>query len=124
MNTVQEILRLNALELSRGLLGPSSWHARYSSSSWVAIGNLPQNLTEGDVICVFSEFGEVEDVNLVRDKDTGKFKGFGFLKYEDQRSTILAVDGLCGQEILGRTVKVRRGCGRVGGDPALTRSFQ
>lgn len=38
-----------------------------------------------------SRYGEVVDVNLVRDKATGKSKGFAFLAYEDQRSTILAV---------------------------------
>jgi len=42
----------------------------------------------------------------VRDKETGKSKGFAFLKYEDQRSTDLAVDNLGGAEILGRTLKV------------------
>ena len=36
-------------------------------------------------------YGEVVDVNLIRDKGTGKSKGFAFLAYEDQRSTILAV---------------------------------
>jgi hypothetical protein len=35
--------------------------------------------------------GEVVDVNLVRDKGTGKSKGFAFIAYEDQRSTNLAV---------------------------------
>ena len=38
-------------------------------------------------------YGEVVDVNLVRDKGTGKSKGFAFLAYEDQRSTNLAVGG-------------------------------
>ena len=36
-------------------------------------------------------YGEVVDVNLVRDKATGKSKGFAFVAYEDQRSTVLAV---------------------------------
>lgn len=36
-------------------------------------------------------YGEVVDVNLVRDKGTGKSKGFAFVAYEDQRSTNLAV---------------------------------
>lgn len=36
-------------------------------------------------------YGEIVDVNLVRDKGTGKSKGFAFLAYEDQRSTNLAV---------------------------------
>ena len=46
------------------------------------------------------------DVNLPRDKDTGKTKGFGFLMYEDQRSTVLAVDNLNGAKILERTLRV------------------
>lgn len=45
-------------------------------------------------------------VNLVRDKETGKSKGFAFLKYEDQRSTDLAVDNLGGTSVLGRVLKV------------------
>lgn len=36
-------------------------------------------------------YGEIVDVNLVRDKGTGKPRGFAFVAYEDQRSTILAV---------------------------------
>ena len=46
------------------------------------------------------------DVNLPRDKETGKQKGFGFLMYEDQRSTILAVDNLNGAKVLDRTLRV------------------
>lgn len=38
-----------------------------------------------------SRYGEIVDVNLVRDKGTGKSKGFAFIAYEDQRSTVLAV---------------------------------
>merc|ERR1711874_631677 len=38
--------------------------------------------------------------------NTGKSRGFGFLCYEDQRSTILAVDNLNGFKILGRTIRV------------------
>lgn len=46
------------------------------------------------------------DVNLVRDKETGKSRGFGFLMYEDQRSTVLAVDNMNGTQVMGRTLKV------------------
>lgn len=46
------------------------------------------------------------DVNLPRDKETGKTKGFGFLMYEDQRSTVLAVDNLNGANVLDRTLRV------------------
>ena len=53
-----------------------------------------------------SRYGEVVDVNLPRDKETGKTKGFGFLMYEDQRSTVLAVDNLNGAKVLERTLRV------------------
>lgn len=54
----------------------------------------------------FDRYGEVMDVNLPRDKATGKTRGFGFLMYEDQRSTVLAVDNLNGAMVLGRTLRV------------------
>lgn len=43
---------------------------------------------------------------MIRDKKTGKSKGFAFLAYEDQRSTSLAVDNFNGAEICGRTIRV------------------
>ena len=70
------------------------------------MGGLPFELSEGDVITIFSQFGDPTYVNLVRDKETGKSRGFAFLKYEDQRSTDLAVDNLGGAVIMGRTLKV------------------
>lgn len=46
-----------------------------------------------------NRYGEIMNINLVRDKKTGKTKGFCFLCYEDQRSTILAVDNLNGIKV-------------------------
>lgn len=63
-------------------------------------------MNEGDIAIVFSEFGEIVDLRLARDKVTGKSKGFAFLAYEDQRSTVLAVDNFNGAEICGRTLRV------------------
>lgn len=40
--------------------------------------------------------GEIIDCNLIRDKATGKSKGFAFIAFEDQRSTVLAVDNMNG----------------------------
>ena len=53
----------------------------------------------GDIISVFSQYGEIVNLNLIRDKKTGKQKGFCFLCYEDQRSTVLAVDNLNGIKV-------------------------
>ena len=43
---------------------------------------------------------------MVRDRETGKPKGFCFLKYDDQRSTVLTVDNFNGATLLGRTLRV------------------
>lgn len=84
----------------------ASWHADYRDTAYIYIGGLPFELSEGDVITIFSQFGEPTYINLIRDKETGKSRGFAFLKYEDQRSTDLAVDNLGGTVIMGRTLKV------------------
>lgn len=104
MNVVKEIHRINQAELDQGLT--ASWHDDYKGSAYIFIGGLHYDLTEGDVITIFSQYGEVTDVNLPRDKETGKTKGFGFLMYEDQRSTVLAVDNLNGAKVLDRTLRV------------------
>ncbi|KAF9356540.1 hypothetical protein BGX26_005142 [Mortierella sp. AD094] len=83
-----------------------SWHEQYKDSAHVFVGGLPFNLTEGDILCVLSQFGEIAGINLVRDKDSGKSKGFAFLKYVDQRSTVLAVDNMNGSKIGGRVIRV------------------
>lgn len=107
MNVINEIQRINNLELEKGLTNTSgSWHTKYKDSSWVYAGNLPNNLTEGDVICILSQYGEIDDMHLVRDSDTGKSKGFAFVKYEDARSCVLAVDNLTGSVVLGRTLRI------------------
>jgi RNA-binding motif X-linked protein 2 len=46
------------------------------------------------------------DINMPRDKETGKSRGFAFLMYEDQRSTVLAVDNLNGAKVLERILRV------------------
>lgn len=108
MNVVREVQKINEEELRRGIDGSSSasWHATYANSAWVYIGGLEIVLTEGDIVCVFSQWGEIEDISLIRDEATGRSKGFCFLKYEDARSAILAVDNMNGVQLLGKTLRV------------------
>lgn len=99
----------NVLKLSEHeLKNPSSksWHDMYRDSAWIFIAGFPYTLSEGDIICVFSQYGEIVNINLIRDSKTGKSKGFCFLCYEDQRSTVLAVDNLNGIKIIDRTLRV------------------
>ncbi len=88
---MRNVTKLSERELTHGD-GKTSWHDEYRDSAWLFIGGLPYELSEGDIIAVFSQYGEIVNINLIRDKATGKSKGFGFLCYENQKSTILAVD--------------------------------
>ncbi|XP_048588312.1 RNA-binding motif protein, X-linked 2 isoform X2 [Nematostella vectensis] len=106
MTNIKNIQKLNDRMLEMGVTDDASWHKQYKDSAYVFIGGLPYDLTEGDILCVFSQYGEIVNVNLVRDKKTGKQKGFCFLCYEDQRSTILAVDNFNGIKLGGRTIRV------------------
>ncbi|CAH1724994.1 unnamed protein product [Aphis gossypii] len=101
---MRNVKKLSEQELQR--LPKSSWHDEYKSSAWIFVGGLPYDLSEGDVMSIFSQYGEITNLNLVRDKDTGKQKGFCFVCYEDQRSTILAVDNFNGTRVLGRILRV------------------
>ncbi|KAL8503760.1 hypothetical protein ACS0TY_022470 [Phlomoides rotata] len=92
LTLVKRIQNINKKESNLGLSEEASWHAKYKDSAYVFVGGIPFDLTEGDLLAMFAQYGEIVDVNLIRDKDTGKSKGFAFLAYEDQRSTTLAVE--------------------------------
>ncbi|KIY66719.1 hypothetical protein CYLTODRAFT_377362 [Cylindrobasidium torrendii FP15055 ss-10] len=104
MNVVREINKINEAELKMGISG--SWHDEYKESAYVFVGGLNTELTEGDVITIMSQFGEIANINLPRHKDTGAPRGFAFVMYLDQRSTVLAVDNLNGAQVVGRTLRV------------------
>ena len=106
ISKIKQIQRLNEEELNFNISGSASWHYKYRDSSYIYISGFPPEVTEGDLVIVFSQYGEIIDCRIVRDKKTGKSKGFGYICYEDQRSTILAVDNLNGIKIGGKFILV------------------
>ncbi|KAF2433465.1 RNA-binding domain-containing protein [Tothia fuscella] len=106
MNAIRQTQKLNKQELEEVIPPEASWHRDYADTAFIFIGGLPFELSEGDIITIFSQYGEPVFINLVRDKETGKSKGFCFLKYEDQRSCDLAVDNLGGATVMGRLLNV------------------
>ena len=106
LSKIKQIQRLNEEELNFNITGSASWHYKYRDSSYIYISGFPKEVTEGDLVIVFSQYGEIVDCRIVRDKKTGKSKGFGYICYEDQRSTILAVDNLNGIKIGGKFILV------------------
>ncbi|CAI6309762.1 unnamed protein product [Periconia digitata] len=106
MNSIRSIQKLNKRELEEGITPEGSWHTDYRDTAFINIGGLPFELSEGDIITIFSQYGEPVWLKLARDKETGKSRGFAWLKYEDQRSCDLAVDNLGGATVMDRVLRV------------------
>jgi RNA recognition motif-containing protein len=72
----------------------------------IYVGNLPYKYSDEDLKAKFSAFGEVSSASVVKDKATGRSKGFGFVEMPDNASGQAAIDGLASWEDLGRAIKV------------------
>jgi len=71
-------------------------------------GNLDYSLSESDLENAFSEFGTVSSVKIVKDHDTGKGKGFGFIEMPNDSEAKAAISNLNGAEIKGRKITVNQ----------------
>ena len=69
------------------------------------VGNLPFNATEDSVRALFAEFGAVQSVALVNDRETGRPRGFGFVEMSSSDAA-KAMQSLNGKDFGGRPLKV------------------
>lgn len=85
----------------------------------IYVGNLPYTVSETDLQEAFGAFGQVESVNIIKDKYSGESKGFGFVEMPTKDEAQAAIDALNGKDFKGRTLNVNearpRGEGRRGG---------
>jgi len=72
----------------------------------IYVGNLSFEATESDVESAFAEFGDVKSVNLIKDRDTGRSRGFGFVEMRNRESGLEAIEALDQRQIRGRDVTV------------------
>ena len=72
----------------------------------IYVGNLSFDATEADVENAFGEFGDVQSVNIIKDRDTGRSRGFAFVEMRDNQAGQEAIEGLNEQQIAGRNVTV------------------
>jgi len=68
------------------------------------VGNLPYTATDGELRQMFGEYGAVESVHLVTDRDTGRPRGFGFVEMTDGADE--AIRALDQADMGGRSLKV------------------
>lgn len=70
------------------------------------VGNLPFTATEDELRDLFSAFGEVQQVRIMTDRDTGKSRGFAFVEIADDEAAAKAVADLNGKEYGGRALTI------------------
>ena len=73
----------------------------------IYIGNLSYNTTEDTLRNLFAEFGEIESVKVIKDRFSGKAKGFGFIEMPSNSEADQAIKALNGNRIDGYNIKVR-----------------
>ena len=69
------------------------------------VGNLSFQTTESDVRSAFEQYGTVESVAIITDRDTGRSKGFGFVEMSEEDAN-KAIAGLSGSQLNGRSLTV------------------
>ena len=70
------------------------------------VGNLNFRTDEQMLSSLFSQFGQVESAVVIKDRETQRSKGFGFVTFTEEQSLQKAIDGLNGKEVDGRKIRV------------------
>lgn len=72
----------------------------------VYVGNMSFDTQEDDLRDLFAAYGEVESVNIISDRYTGKSRGFGFVEMANAEEAGSAIAGLNNTEVNGRLLRV------------------
>ena len=72
----------------------------------IFVGNLSFQSTDDTIRSLFSAHGQVDDVAVVTDRDTGRPRGFGFVTMPNDGEAQAAIDAINGRDVDGRTLNV------------------
>ena len=84
----------------------------------IFVGNLSFKTTQEDLMAAFSQYGNVERVNIVTDRDSGQPRGFAFIEMTERRDAETAISQLNGAELNGRTLNVNEARPKPQGGPS------
>jgi RNA recognition motif-containing protein len=70
------------------------------------VGNLPFSASEGDLESIFAQYGQLDSVTIVRDRDSGQPRGFAFVEFGDDAAAEAAIAGTNGMQVGGRALMV------------------
>ena len=72
----------------------------------IFVGNLHWETTEDELEALFAPYGRVDRAQIIRERDTGRSRGFGFVEMPDAREAQAAIEGLGGTSLRGRPLTV------------------
>jgi cold-inducible RNA-binding protein len=95
------------------------------------VGGLAYSVTEQELEALFAEHGKVTSAAVIKDRDSGQSKGFGFVEMSDDNEAKAAMAALSGKDVSGRSIVVnearpqedRRSGGGGGGGGGFRRSY-
>ena len=70
------------------------------------VGNLSFDTSQGELEALFSEMGELGEVFIPTDRDTGRPRGFAFVEFKDEAAAAAAIERFNGFELNGRVLRV------------------
>lgn len=75
-------------------------------SAKIFVGNLDFNTTKAEVEALFSEVGEIKDVFLPTDRESGRPRGFAFVEFASEENAAKAIERFNGHQLSGRALRV------------------
>ena len=81
----------------------------------IYVGKLSYDLTEDELSAAFAAYGEIESVNIIKDRDTGRSKGFGFVEMSQNSQGLAAIEALNESELGGTKISVNEARPKTGG---------
>ncbi len=72
----------------------------------IYVGNLSSQTTEDDLRGAFEAFGQVESVNIIKDRFSGESRGFGFVEMPGKDESQKAIEGMNGTDLNGSALNV------------------
>uniref|UniRef100_A0A2P2J5B2 Glycine-rich RNA-binding protein n=1 Tax=Rhizophora mucronata TaxID=61149 RepID=A0A2P2J5B2_RHIMU len=98
--------------------------ASLAPNSKLFVAGLSWSVDEKSLKDAFSSFGEVSEVRIMYDKDSGRSRGFGFVSFSKENEATCAKDAMDGKALLGRPLRVSFALEKVRGAPVVVPRLQ
>jgi len=80
----------------------------------IYVGNLPWDMGDEELHDLFAAYGAVSSAKVIRDRETGRSRGFGFVEMDNSHEAEQAINALNGKDYQGRTLKVDKARPKLG----------